>query len=455
MNDPLAETEISILHASLAQLDKLKASWLDAQPLSGEDDRRLKQKLRLEWNYNSNHIEGNTLTYGETELLLIQGQTVGGHTIREYEEMKAHDVAVEYVGQLAREERVIAETDIRDLNKIILKEPFWKEAETLDGKRTRIQVIPGEYKSFPNNVKTPTGEIFEFAKPSETSSGMRDLVSWLREELVNSRLHQLEIAAKLHHDFLVIHPFDDGNGRVGRLLINYVLLRAGFPPLIIKAADKAGYLAALRLADVGRLEGLTDYLGRQLEWSLNLALRAARGESLEEPSDIEKEIAIFVREQEANRVEVKKRSPETLRELYKSGWEYLFSTFEEKMRKLSPLFSETVITVAPSGKAEFQADWRRAFDHFAEKQATHPAFQIRVGLNGYKGAAEQPFGIDTVLQLQFEEFRYAINPGSPNPTRKLYSEAILSDEADQIVNAILRRTFDAVKIKVAGQARKK
>ena len=303
MNDLLAEVETSVMASFLAELDNLKASWVGVQPLSDENERRLKQKLRLEWNYNSNHIEGNTLTYGETELLLIQGQTVGGHAIREYEEMKAHDVAVEYVGQLAREDRLIAEIDIRDLNKIILKEPFWKEAETLGREPTRIQVIPGEYKSFPNNVKTPTGEIFEFATPAETPSRMRDLVSWLRGELINPSLHQLEIATRLHHDFLVIHPFDDGNGRVGRLLTNYVLLRAGFPPLIIKALDKANYLAALRLADVGRLEALTDYLGRQLEWSLRLALRAANGENLEEPSDVEKEIAIFIREQEANRIE--------------------------------------------------------------------------------------------------------------------------------------------------------
>lgn len=455
MDNLIVDTEISVVDSFLVQLDNLKASWLSLQPLSGEDERRLRQKLRLEWNYNSNHIEGNTLTYGETELLLIQGQTVGGHTIREYEEMKAHDVAVEYVGELAKEERVIGETDIRDLNKIILKEPFWKEAETVNGKSTRIQVIPGEYKSFPNNVRTPTGEVFEFARPTETSGRMRDLVSWLRGELVNPTLHQLEIAAKLHHDFLLIHPFDDGNGRVGRLLLNYVLLRAAFPPLIIKAADKANYLAALRLADVGRLEVLTDYLGRQLQWSLNLAIRAAKGESLEEPSDIEKEIAIFIRKQEGNRIEVKKRSPETLRELYKSGWEYLFSSFEEKMRKLSPLFSETAITVAPPGKPDFKADWRRAFDHFAGRTPTHSTFQIRVGLKGYKGTAEAPFGIDATLQLQFEEFRYVISSAFQNPIQKLYSEPVLSDEADQIVNATLRKTFDAVKTKAAKQARKK
>jgi cell filamentation protein, protein adenylyltransferase len=453
MNTQLAETEISVVESFLAQLDTLKATWLSVQPLSSENERRLKQKLRLEWNYNSNHIEGNTLTYGETELLLIQGQTVGGHTIREYEEMKAHDVAVDYVDKLAREERVIGETDIRDLNKIILKEPFWKECETLDGNPTRKQIIPGEYKVLPNNVRTATGEIFEFAKPAETASRMGDLVRWLHDQLETSQ-HPVKIAAKLHDDFLLIHPFDDGNGRVGRLLINYVLLRAGFPPLIIKSADKANYLAALRLADVGQLEALTDYLAHQLEWSLNLALRAANGESLDEPSDIEKEIVIFIREQEANRIEVKKRSAETFRELYKSGWEHLFSTFEEKIRKLSPLFSETVVTVNPTGRPEYRNDWRRAFQHFVEKTPHHHAFQIQIGLKGYKGAAELPFGVDSILHIQFDEFRYSINAGFGNLTTKLYSEPILSDEADSMVNVILRRTFDAIKKKAAGEKSK-
>jgi hypothetical protein len=268
--------------------------------------------------------------------------------------------------------------------------------------------------------------------------------------LEKSSQHPLKIAAKLHDDFLLIHPFDDGNGRVGRLLVNYVLLRAGFPPLIIKATDKANYLAALRLADVGQVEALTDYLARQLEWSLNLCLRAAKGESLVEPSDIEKEIAIFIREQETNRVEVKKRSAETFRELYKLGWEHLFSTFEEKIGKLSPLFSETVVTVSPSGKSEYRNDWRRAFQHFVERTPHNTAFQIQIGLKGYKGAAEMPFAVDSLLQIQFDEFRYSIIAGPGDVTTRLYSEPILSDQAESIVNVSLRRTFDAIKKKAEG-----
>jgi hypothetical protein len=192
----------------------------------------------------------------------------------------------------------------------------------------------------------------------------------------------------------------------------------------------------------------------QLEWSLNLGLRAAKGESLEEPTDIEKEIALFIREQQANRTEVKKRSPETLRELYDSGWEYMFSSFEQKVGKLAPLFSEIVVVAEPAGRPEFKNDWRRAFVHFIEKKQLHPTFTVRIRLNGYRGSSTIPFGLDAMIQLQFEEFRYTV-PGFPSPVRKLYSEPILSDEAEGITNAILRRTFEAVKKQAATHATKK
>jgi fido (protein-threonine AMPylation protein) len=444
MNDLLKVDEISATEPQFLALDNLKSEWSSVQPLSPEAELRLKRKLRLEWNYNSNHIEGNTLTYGETELLLIQGQTVGEHSIREYEEMKAHDVAVEYVGQLAKDNRPIGEADIRDLNKIILKEPFWKAAQTLDGKSTRKQIIPGEYKSQPNNVKTATGEIFEFASPEQTPKRMLELVTWLRAELETPTLHPLEVATKLHHDFVLIHPFDDGNGRVGRLLVNYVLDRAGFPPIIIKSADKTNYLAALRLADVGQVGALIDYFGKLLEWSLQLCLRAAKGEKLEEATDIEKEIAIFIREREVNRNDIKKRSPEVLRELYDSGWERLFSRFEDKISKLSPLFAETKVQVSPATSQNL-TNWRGAFADFVAQRNEQPAFSININLRGYKSAADIPFNVAASIQLQFEEFRYSVNPSLPEPIRKLYSQPILSDEADEITNAILRATFDEIK----------
>ena len=116
--------------------------WLDIQPLAEENKKKLWQWIRLQFNYRSNNFEGNTLTYEETKLLLIHGRTVGEHTLREYEEMKAHNVAFKYMHDLAKEDRLIRETDIRDLNKICLKEPFYQKAQTIDGQATTKKNYP-------------------------------------------------------------------------------------------------------------------------------------------------------------------------------------------------------------------------------------------------------------------------------------------------------------------------
>ncbi|HPH21297.1 MAG TPA: Fic family protein, partial [Haliscomenobacter sp.] len=150
----------------LQQINALTEELQALQPIDPEFQRKLDKKFRLEFNYNSNHLEGNTLTYGETELLLIFDNTKGNHTMREYEEMQAHDVALRLVQEWAQdEERPLSEADICDLNKIILVRPYWKNARTLDGQQTRRQISVGKYKEYPNSVELPNGEIFEYAAP--------------------------------------------------------------------------------------------------------------------------------------------------------------------------------------------------------------------------------------------------------------------------------------------------
>jgi len=277
------------------KLDARKKEMDSISPVKLEDADRLWSKLRLEWNYNSNHIEGNTLTYQETELVVIFDQEPnGGHTVREIEEMKAHDVAIALVQEWARDKsRKISNTDIRNLNTTLLVRPFWKEAITSDGQSVRRLIKVGEYKEHPNHVRLANGEIFKYAEPHEVESKMSDLVEWHREATENK--HPVFVAAKLHYDFVCIHPFDDGNGRVSRLLLNYHLLSCGFPPIIIKSSDKRGYLAALNRADVGDFEAFVRYIGAQMMWSLDLSIRAAKGESVEEEGDWEKQIELLKR----------------------------------------------------------------------------------------------------------------------------------------------------------------
>ncbi len=245
-------------------------------PMKIEYKQRLDKKLRLEFNYNSNHMEGNTLTYGETELLLIFDKTTGNHELREYEEMKGHDVAYEMIKGLALDnERPLTETVIKNLHSLLLVRPFWKEAITPDGQHTQREIKVGNYKEYPNSVRLPNGEIFQYASPAETPAKMGELMEWLREEEDKNDLPPVALAALLHYNFVRIHPFDDGNGRLSRLLMNYILFKHNLPPVVIKSADKKDYLRVLSEADAGNFIPLIEYVSQQLIWSLNLSIDAA------------------------------------------------------------------------------------------------------------------------------------------------------------------------------------
>ena len=284
---------------ALAKLDAAISEWHEVRPgLVGEDEERLWRKLRLEWNYHSNHIEGNTLTYDETVLLLLHGQTAGSHPLRDYEEMKAHDVAIELVRSLAGAEQPLAEADIRELNRVLLKEPFWKRAETPDGTPTRKRIIPGEYKQHPNHVRTPSGELHRFAEPEATPALMNEWVRRFRTDLDRDDYPLPTLLAESHASFVQIHPFDDGNGRTARLLTNYALLRKRLLPIVIRSRDRDRYIGALRRADAGNGVPLAEFMLTQLLWSLRLGVRAARGEPIQDPGDLDKEISLFVREKD-------------------------------------------------------------------------------------------------------------------------------------------------------------
>ena len=284
------------LFERLADLEAAIAEWHERREgMKSADYERLWRKLRLEWNYNSNHIEGNTLTYHETELLLIHGRTAGGHPMRDYEEMKAHDVAIDYTRSLAGEERIIGESDIRQINQIFLKEPFWSYAETPDGQPTQKRIIPGQYKTQPNHVRTVTGELHRYAEPEETPQLMEEWTRDFRRDLERNAYPLPLFLAESHWRFLCIHPFDDGNGRTARLLANYALFWNNLPPIVIKSEDRDRYIGGLQNADVGRMLPLAEFMLENVLWPLELGIRAAKGESIQEPGDIDKEIDLFVR----------------------------------------------------------------------------------------------------------------------------------------------------------------
>jgi len=265
----------------------LLKKWKDLLPLNQEQQQVIDKYFLVDFNYNSNHIEGNTLTYGQTELLLMFGETTGNASMQDYEQMKGHNVGLELVKQYAKDkERELTESFIRELNRVILVRNYWKDAQTPDGNNTRIEIKVGEYKTRPNSVITSTGEMFNYASPEETPFLMNDLLDWYKIESKNNNYSPIELASILHYRFIRIHPFEDGNGRIARLLINYVLLRNNLPILVIQSSDKKEYLRILHQCDINvgylpskganankdTIKPFTDYLLKEFEHSLGICI---------------------------------------------------------------------------------------------------------------------------------------------------------------------------------------
>ena len=279
----------------LDAITRLKEELDALRPLPADVLGQVEQKLRLEANYNSNAIEGNTLTYGETRSLILHGLTAQGKPMRDHLDIEGHDSAVKAIEDAISDDRELNEVFIRNLHRILLKEPYEKAAETPDGRRVTRKISVGDYKTAPNNVTTSTGETYYFTPPDHVKSAMGDLIDWYRAREREGE-HPIIIAATFHYRFVRIHPFDDGNGRMARLLMNMILIKHGYTVSLIRHEDRDEYLSQLEQAD--RTENLTEfinYIANSCQYSLILHLKAARGESLESMDELDKEIASFKR----------------------------------------------------------------------------------------------------------------------------------------------------------------
>ncbi len=433
------------------KIEQLKSEYEALLPMMPERQATLDKKFRLEFNYNSNHIEGNTLTYGETALLLIFDDTKGGHTMREYEEMKAHDVAYQLVRQWAQDPRPLAEADVKNLNKVLLVRPYWKDAITPDGQATRREILVGEYKQQPNSVRLANGEIFEYASPLETPAKMQELMEWLQSEETSPTVIPVSLAALLHYRFVRIHPFDDGNGRVSRLLMNYVLLRNNFPPVIIKSADKAKYLRALNLADTGDTEAFVRYIAEQLVWSLELSIKAAKGESIEEPDDLDKELALLQKQLSTKTSLHEKYSAENVVAAFENGLIALFQSVEAKLQMIAPSFFEVerkLIPFMPDSLIPLKIrqtdqDWATLKEWLQSEISLHKKridkMDYTYNLNGLRSSNNAPL-FQAYIPVKFNEYNYEIL-GKPYP----YAQVLTAEEIQVIVRPVVKDVMEKIK----------
>lgn len=232
---------------AIAEIDRLKAELDDLRPLPPDATGRLAQKLRIEWNYHSNAIEGNALTLGETRTLILHGLTARGKPMRDHLDIEGHDDAVKAIEEAVGEGDALNQAFIRNLHSILLKEPYEMPAESPDGHRTMRPISVGQYRTMPNNVRTQTGEMHYFAPPDQVQSMMSDLIDWCRAKEAEGE-HAVVVAATFHYRFVQIHPFDDGNGRMARLLTNLILMRHGYTIAMVQRDGRDQYIAEIEQA---------------------------------------------------------------------------------------------------------------------------------------------------------------------------------------------------------------
>lgn len=210
------------------QLDALKAKLDEHRPLAAEIVSNLHENLVLQWTYHTNAIEGNTLTLKETKVAL-EGITIGGKTLREHFEAINHRDAILFVEDLVAKQQPLDERIIKSLHQLVLKNI---DADNAGRYRQVNVLISGANHKPPQAVQVP--------------EQMEASIKWFTTDA--QALHPVERAARVHGEFVKIHPFTDGNGRTSRLLMNLILMQSGFPATVIEVEQRLAYYEALDTA---------------------------------------------------------------------------------------------------------------------------------------------------------------------------------------------------------------
>lgn len=209
----------SLHEALFSEVDAMKKELDNRRPLTQGELQRLREEFLIEYTYNSNAIEGNTLTLQETALVL-EGVTIDKKPLKDHLEAVGHRDAFLYVLELVRNKTPISEFIIKQIHTLVL----------MDRPEDR-----GVYRRIPVRIM---GAFHEPTDPILVPEQMEALV---KEFAANKKMHPIEKAALFHLKFEGIHPFVDGNGRTGRLILNLMLMQAGFPPINVKYSDRKRY----------------------------------------------------------------------------------------------------------------------------------------------------------------------------------------------------------------------
>jgi Fic family protein len=246
---PLSEKTKKILDKKLKELNSCR-------PIPKTILSKRREHFQIEMTYNSNAIEGNTLTLKETAWVIQEGITIKGKPLKDHLEAKNQKEALDFLYEIIdfKKRNTLSERLIREVHHLIVKEA---DSE-----------IAGKYRE--GNVVI-TGADHTPPEGFNVSNEMQSLIKWIN--IQKSKLHPVELAAMVHHKLAYIHPFWDGNGRVSRIIMNIFIMKAGFPMAIILKNDRKRYYRTLSEADKGQDSSFCELVAQSVIRSLNLYLK--------------------------------------------------------------------------------------------------------------------------------------------------------------------------------------
>lgn len=436
---------------TLRRIQRLREELEEFGALKPDAENNVLQKIRLDWNFNSVSGERNMLSFEETRTLIMHGTTKGNKPLKDYLEMKVHNDVISLTFELANFGFSLSEDFIKQIHGSILVEPYEVQAFTKKGKPVLKMVELGKYKTEPNYAVGNNGKVIEFTSPEETPDQMRELLDWYADESHKPNVDPVVLATEFHYRFIKIQPFDDANGRIAKILTNLILMHFGYPPIVIKRSDKNVYHFALQEADRGNLETLLDFIARCVITSLELYIKAAKGESLDEIDDLEKELIALEQRLLKLGSKIVKRDKIVLLDIFDKSILPLLTRLLENYAKFDRFYIDRKVEVIITSLSNLGINGNGEKKSFVAKSLTHlrelllnepldlnPAIFLNYSYSSFNraGFADVEYKNQTVVR--FDELEYTVTErngkGINSNYIKKYSEEISPVDLEDTLN---------------------
>jgi len=416
---------------------------------------KVNYKLRLDWNYYSNRMEGGTLTREETRSVMVGNIDVSGKPLKDVMEMNGHNKMVLEVLKMSAGTLRISEKRIKEIHAAIMYEED-------DSKRREI----GNWKSVPNEIINYQNEKIDFILPSQVPDKIHSLLNDINAYLDayfsgKAKEHPIAKIAQFHIDFLTIHPFYDGNGRTARVLTNVLLMACKYPIVIIKEEHKTNYYRLL--ADIQVYNGSPDllytFLGERIIDTQSILLNAIDGKEIDEPDDIDKRVALLDRLMEGVNESIQKtKNEEVMQQMFTDLVEPLFRKVFEKCLKISSLFTSSELAYFIDGSGSIHGNIDDLIDDieiaWLEKRGEMRYIQLQLRLEKLKKLGLKAFDEYANLQIEFEKHKYRIVLQDDDKLDYLYHQIISSAQMEEISSRFINIVLTRIEMKVDSLTKK-